>query len=344
MSYQQTLDELERRFEAIRQSRLDVLVFVGAFLTGLGLYFVLHWKMQTSQVVVTGTIVLIMMSYAVIVACAPRLRVRLDQAGDNAYYLGLLFTLVSMAFALYEFGTAVSGTSGAAANRTGTQQIIANFGVALASTITGIFLRISLHQMRVDPSEVESMTRIELAEASKRIRATLDTVTKDLALFHDEARQRSTDAANALLEDTARAVEALNHEVQRVTQEMMTAATSVHEGFVKEAKEQTALFSGMAAEAKAAIERLRSVEPPPLTLSRRLERVGKVLEAAGDQMERVVETIGRRLEQDSEALAHLEEQSKRSAEESLRAQEGSVEVLTKLTELTRGLTSVLNGR
>ena len=183
MNYQSALSQIERRIDSIRQSRLDVLVFACAFVMGTAMYLLLHVAFKAPQLVVTGAVIFAMLSYAAVVVSAPRLRVRLDQAGDNAYYLGLLFTLVSMAFALYEFGAAISGASDRVSARSGTQQIIANFGIALASTITGIFLRIFLQQMRVDPSEVESMTRIELAEAAKRIRATLDTVTIDLASF-----------------------------------------------------------------------------------------------------------------------------------------------------------------
>ena len=80
-----------------------------------------------------------------------------------------------------------------AAARSGVEQIIANFGIALASTIAGIFLRVLLHQMRVDPGDVEGMTRIELADASKRVKAQLDEVSGNLALFQGQAAQRMND-------------------------------------------------------------------------------------------------------------------------------------------------------
>ena len=88
-----------------------------------------------------------MVLYALLVVCMPRLRVRMDQAGDNSYYLGLLFTLTSMAFALYDFRAMTQG----GASSSGVQQIVANFGIALSTTIVGILLRVVLHRCGLIP-------------------------------------------------------------------------------------------------------------------------------------------------------------------------------------------------
>ena len=196
--------------EATRLNRLDLIAFIAAFLAGLSLYIALHFVFHLHQAIVSAAIVGVMLTYSLVVARVPQLRVRLDQAGDNAYYLGLLFTLVSMASALIEFGAAVVSDSGQAPGRSGAQQIIANFGIALASTIAGIFLRVTLHQMRVDPADIERVTRIELSDASKRVRASLDMMTTDLGRFHDEVRQRSTDVVTALVQDAQQSVISIN--------------------------------------------------------------------------------------------------------------------------------------
>ena len=64
-------------------------------------------------------------------------------SGDNLYYMGFLFTLTSLAVSLYQFSTVGSA-----------EQIVQNFGIAIASTIAGITLRIMFNQMRRDPVEV----------------------------------------------------------------------------------------------------------------------------------------------------------------------------------------------
>lgn len=386
------------RIDSIRATtlRLDIVVFIGAFVTGLILYFTLHAYYRLSQWIVTAAIVGVMVIYAAIMLGVPRLRLRLDQAGDNAYYLGLLFTLMSMAFALYNFTAAIKeGQSN------GVQEIIGNFGIALASTIVGIFLRVLLHQMRVDPADVESMTRIELAEASKRVRANLENVTIDIGSFHEEVRQRSTDVVMELIENTKNTVNSINNDFERTTKDMLTSVGSAIENILSQTQELTRHIGETASEATKAIEALSQVAPPPLTLSRRLDNVTKRLESMGDKIERVasnlqgiadsaatatseisktyspvvllsntlsqvaqqmndghtratktiedsvaridtaLDSVGQRLEQDRTLLVQLEEQSKRTVEESGRAQQAALEVLTRLTDLTRGLTAVL---
>lgn len=374
---------------SIRLDRLDLTVFIGAFLIGLILYFTLHFFLNMSQIIVSTAIVTVMIAYAFLILRVPRLRVRLDQAGDNAYYLGLLFTLISMASALYNFGEVQGGT--------GTRQIIANFGIALSSTIAGIFLRVSLHQVRVDPAEVEGMTRVELAEASKRVRASLDTLTIDLGHFHEGVRQRSSDVIVALIEDGKKTANSINQNLEETTKEMLASVGNIHKEILNQTQELTRLIEGTATEATKAIDRLRSVEPPPLVLSLRLDMVTEALKSVGDQTERFasnlqgtansaesmmekiskasstlqnfaqqieehhteamqalassvqavsvsLDSVGQRLEQEWKLSNQLEEQSRRSAEESMRAQKAANEVLTRLTELTRGLAVILKPR
>jgi hypothetical protein len=62
----------------------------------------------------------------------------------NLYYIGFLYTLTSLGVSLWQF----SSTEGA-------ETIVTNFGVAIASTIFGVALRVLFNQMRQDPVEVE---------------------------------------------------------------------------------------------------------------------------------------------------------------------------------------------
>ena len=68
----------------------------------------------------------------------------LDRAGDNLYYLGFLFTLVSLIYALVDlFLFEDRNTALTLANRT--YILIGSFGIALLSTVAGILGRIILH-------------------------------------------------------------------------------------------------------------------------------------------------------------------------------------------------------
>jgi hypothetical protein len=131
------------------------------------------------QGVVTAVPVIIMFVYAGVILAFRRLRLRLDQAGDNLYYLGFLYTLSSLAISLIEFGN----------NDKAASLIITNFGVAIATTITGLALRVLFSQMRSDPIETEQLARVELAEASRHLRVELDNSAREFSLFQKSLQQ-----------------------------------------------------------------------------------------------------------------------------------------------------------
>src|SRR5688572_15578865 len=260
-----------------RETRLDIYLFFIAFAGGLLLYAVLK-LLGFGQLSQTAAIVSTMFLYAGAVAKVPRLRVRLDQAGDNAYYLGLLFTLISMAVTLYEFRGTALGEAGAPA-RSGVEQIIANFGVALASTIAGIFLRVLLHQMRVDPADVEGMTRIELGNASKRVKAQLDEVSGNLALFQGQAAQRMNDVIATAGETLDKTLTEFTREVGGAMVDLLGKTEAAHHDVIGRAAAGAEKLDAMAESARASIDRLKEVAPPPQRLVTRLDQACDSLEA-----------------------------------------------------------------
>ena len=73
--------------------------------------------------------------------------ISVDRASDNIYYLGLLFTLASLAYSvliLLSKGIDTKKTSG---NAVLVLSLLPDFGLALFSTIAGIFGRIVLQQL-----------------------------------------------------------------------------------------------------------------------------------------------------------------------------------------------------
>jgi predicted nucleic acid-binding Zn-ribbon protein len=282
---------MAQQFRAASETRWDVWAFATAFGLGLAYYASFRlilpdfgWSPSRTQLALTIGILLVMVGYAVCVASVSRLRLRLDQAGDNGYYLGLLFTLISMAFALWEFGQAAATSSGGAAASLGARQIISNFGIALASTIAGIAIRIVLHQMRVDPAEVEGMTRIELAEASKRVRATLDNISLEMGQFHGELQQRSSDAVSALLQELASGNQKIVEDLKHSAEVMFKSIQAGHNTILEQTAQLTSSLTNVANEAIAASERLRQVEPPSTTFTRRLGQMTEKLEAVTESV------------------------------------------------------------
>ena len=145
-------------FDLNDSSAVGALAFM-AFVVGGSAYIIAAKLNEIGRIYVTLVPVLIMISYAVLVWSARSLRLRDDQAGDNLYYMGFLFTLTSLGVSLYQFNAERAA-----------EDIVQNFGIAIGSTITGIALRVVFNQMRRDPIEVERLMRLELADAARRVR------------------------------------------------------------------------------------------------------------------------------------------------------------------------------
>lgn len=150
----------------------DQWLFFGCF----GLGAVAIWVLKAlgiGQYVVTAVPVCLMIAYAAIAIVTKRYKIRADKIGDNIYYLGFLFTLVSLAYALWSFTAAASAT----------ETIITNFGIAIITTIFGLAGRVFFNQMREDPVEYEREARYSLAEATRNLKSQIDDISVELSSF-----------------------------------------------------------------------------------------------------------------------------------------------------------------
>src|SRR6202142_1285879 len=179
------------------------LVFFGVVIFGSG-YIIFTKLHYLGALAATAVPVLVMVGYAVLLG-ARLFRLRDDQSGDNLYYMGFLFTLTSLAVSLYQFNA-----EGSAA------PIVQNFGIAIASTIAGITLRILFNQMRRDPVEVEATARMELAEASRRVKRELESAIMEFGYFRRMTQQSVTDALDEAQESMARAHKEFSGELKKL--------------------------------------------------------------------------------------------------------------------------------
>lgn len=170
----------------------------------------------------------IMLAYAVVVNMRGTGKLRSDQAGDNCYYLGLLFTLTSLGYAIFTFDPADTATT-----------IVQGFGIALATTIFGLMLRVFFNQSRVDLYELEDSARLELAEAAGALKTELNDMALSFKSFtvglqqsieevRDEAKERiastSDKAAESIETTTGLAVEALTSHSGQLAESSRTFA------------------------------------------------------------------------------------------------------------------------
>lgn len=238
---------------------------------------------------------LLILIYGLTVWCTPRLRLRLDQAGDNAYYLGLLFTLTSMAFALYGVNQGVGDdtSSGSAP----TEGIIADFGLALASTIAGIFVRIALQQMRIDPSEVEHASRQDLTTAAGALRAELADLGSRTRSFHEALMQSSQDLSRALAAEIAQTTKDISTLAKSASAELVDGLKSAGMQVPQGIHHVVEGIAETTAELKNLVKGLRTVSAPVTTISGKLHAAGEAMGATSEALKESSDRIGASLGQ-----------------------------------------------
>ncbi|MCJ1959652.1 hypothetical protein [Novosphingobium mangrovi (ex Hu et al. 2023)] len=190
-----------------------------------------------------------MVAYASIVQASGTGKLRADQAGDNCYYLGLIYTLISLAYAIFFFDPATTATT-----------VVQGFGIALATTIMGLVLRVFFNQTRVDLVQTEDTARIELADAAGRLKAELQAITVSMSDYGRETRQ-------ALEELRGQVVEALGAVQGDAGKSMSETAATASEAIRSVAKSATDALSTMSTAATATVTQQAN---EAVTRSRRL--------------------------------------------------------------------------
>jgi len=144
----------------------DQVFFLAIFAAGLFLITIL--KQTHNPALSSFAAIFLLVAYAVSSSRLPIFKLSDEKIGDNSYYLGFLFTLISLSNALYLFTDSLDQN-----------QIVSDFGIALASTITGILLRIIFNQMKVEPDQIEDKVKETLTEAGIRLSGELENVISE---------------------------------------------------------------------------------------------------------------------------------------------------------------------
>ena len=168
-------------------SNADSFLFATAF--GVGALWILlsrlvfDWHVLVAMVVPAAVLI----GYALRVSTG-RFRLREDKAGDNLYYLGFLYTLISLGVGLYRYNTEISGV----------ENIISDLGVGLGTTILGLFLRILFLQLRKDSDDYSEDAKVQLNEAIQSFHRDVSALTQVSQRTQTVFQQQSEEHAQAL--------------------------------------------------------------------------------------------------------------------------------------------------
>lgn len=237
-----------------------------AFFAALGsIGIVLAKKLGAQAEVVAFAAVFIMLLYAALIGRFGSGRLRSDQAGDNCYYLGLIYTLASLAYTIFTFDPADTATT-----------IVQGFGIALATTILGLVLRVIFNQGRPDLEEVESGARRELVDAVARLKTELGQTVLVMNDFSRQVRQSISETQEAATMDISQFADATTKSLRDVVDRSQAALQTESSEFVSRSKRQL-----------AAIDRLvLSLEKQGV----RIDRITETHDQLGDVVSKINES------------------------------------------------------
>lgn len=273
------------------QRFFDKFLFLIAFVLGAGGILAAK-SLGLGQIPATIWPVSILLLYALYVIVVARARLREDQAGDNVYYLGFLFTLTSLAYALVLFS----------ADSTNTQDIISNFGIALATTIVGLALRIFLNSMRQEPVEIEREARLELSAAASALRSELDAAVLDFNSFR-RATQQSI--AEGMEEISSQATDKLTSAVDQfssASNEMLGTIEDAFADFSENSKQLSKASQQTVRALAKLVERVESIEAPSDLFQQKLSPTLDSIQQVAQRMNERELAEQKRLEQLSTSI------------------------------------------
>jgi len=270
--------------------------------------------------------------YALIAYISTSLRLEPEVIGDNSYYLGFLFTLTSLSVTLYFV------IQGAEVDRAKLiPEVISGFGVALVSTIVGVFIRVLMMQFRLDIVSRERETRVEIDEAARHLRIEMAQALQQMKLFTVESLQHSAEresefkrATDMLVSGTQKALAEtarfLQQETATVFREQTTATidairTSISgasEGALRQIavsfeeigktseglRASHAVARGAVEQANAALyQQTAGLGDLVGQLSRRIRTITEEVETSGAGLSRSIKAAAWRLDQSMEEAA-----------------------------------------
>ena len=282
-----------------------------AFFAGGGFLILLMKSLTASPLLAVLLPIVLMGSYACLLVEWPEMRPRYDFAGDNLYYLGFLYTLISLAISLYQFNT-----EGA------TSSIVTNFGLALTSTILGLAGRILLNQPQ-DEERVEARAREDLARANRRLRAEMEYSIDEFQQFRAEAKRvfeqldQGVTAAGAALEERIEELEsgaarlgALRQRVGEVDEAAAASARDIQaqrERFVSESEAVSDSLRQLLANFRSVDFRREFVEELFGPTSERFQELAQEFLSVAEGLRRLEASQLRVIEQNQGAVARLTE-------------------------------------
>ena len=230
-----------------------------------------------SAALLAGAVLLI---YAVAARIMRGHAIEPETTGDNCYYLGFLFTLVSLAATLFQLGV-----EDAASSRLIVDRVISGFGIALVSTIIGIMLRVYFFQQRTDLAARQNEMALELQKAIRNFRSQLSSNLVSMKKFSTESVQLAQERDRRVQDEVEAASKLQLELIERVRNAADDASRRQREE-ISRTNEQ--MVNAIEDSLKRAVERI------PATIG---DAVGKSAKDAFDGLDEPARKLGSSLDE-----------------------------------------------
>ena len=225
-----------RMHDVVPREALDRVVFVLVFFLGAGGIIALKkFGFPPLWVAIYAAVMLVF--YAIFAWAGGRIRIESETIGDNCYYLGFLFTLASLSYTLYQ----VVDSSGASSASISIPEVISGFGIALSSTIVGVFLRVLMMQFRTDFTARDREVRADVTKAFLEFRKGMSGMLLQMKTFAAESVQMASERDERIRRDTQKLVQdcqdVLKSSATDLAAEMKTALSDASKECIAEISE-----------------------------------------------------------------------------------------------------------
>ena len=231
-----------------------------------------------------------------------RASVSVDRASDNAYYLGLLFTLFSLAYSLVKLVGFNVDDENSIGNVIG---LLPDFGLALASTIAGILVRVLLQLIRNDPLDVENEAREKLGDTMTSLRSSVSEIVNNLTALSDatkvslgELNVTVTQALQESADKNTEAVKSVTDDITGLSSELQNQSGTMVKFTNEMAVEFKEVLSGLR-------KQFQDTSIAPTQLNDKIMEIADSLKNVSDSLEVSVKTqleLSKQMQKSTESL------------------------------------------
>jgi hypothetical protein len=148
----------------------DAILFLVIVGVGLLIQLLFRGVLDFSAWLVSLLLIMLMSLYAYLVRFNTATKTGSDRSGDTIYFLGFIFTTVTLGIALFKVGGSERDFA--------TSIVLSDLGVGIATTIWGLILRVVFSLSRVGIEEVEDRTIASLNKQSRSLSGKLQRASQ----------------------------------------------------------------------------------------------------------------------------------------------------------------------